>query len=261
MARFDQMNGALCATSVKRRSAPACSSPLVNMVNNLGFAPDRAAPGRAGPPRRSERWAGGQLPGLLPAVRGGPEQHCRLFPAFSRPSLGPGGSLILDGRAAPMSQVQSHPGRCRERCPLRMCPSPEPDRPVLEHAKLPRQGRGGGRICGDRRGQTTLVNLLIRAWADGGRSSWTACPSVGTAGRTEPVLLRGAPGDRLFPQHSAGQSALCPPGGQAEVVHAAKLAHATVSSAPAPVQTLMSGGGQGNSARGSTQLLAWPGPW
>ena len=42
-----------------------------------GLCPDRLRRGRAGPPRRGERWAGGQLPGLLPAVGAAPEQHCR----------------------------------------------------------------------------------------------------------------------------------------------------------------------------------------
>lgn len=38
LARFDQMNGALCATSVKAQICAGLLSPLVNMVNNLGFA-------------------------------------------------------------------------------------------------------------------------------------------------------------------------------------------------------------------------------
>lgn len=126
LARFDQMNGALCATSVKAQICAGLLSPLVNMVNNLGFALIACAGGVLA-------LRGAVSVGLVVSFLGYSRQLGRplnsiaaLFSSIQQAVAGAERLFeILDERSCPpMSRVQSSPGRCGERCPLRMCPSP-----------------------------------------------------------------------------------------------------------------------------------------
>ncbi len=126
LARFDQMNGALCATSVKAQICAGLLSPLVNMVNNLGFALIACAGGVLA-------LRGAVSVGLVVSFLGYSRQLGRplnsiaaLFSSIQQAVAGAERlfEILDEPELPPMSRVQSHPGRCGERCPLRMCPSP-----------------------------------------------------------------------------------------------------------------------------------------
>ena len=206
LARFDQMNGALCATSVKAQICAGLLSPLVNMVNNLGFALIACAGGvlalrgavsvglvvsflgysrQLGRPLNS-------IAALFSSIQQAVAGAERLFEILDEPELPPD----VPGAVSPRT-VRGEVSFAD------VSFSYEPDRPVLEHVSFRvRAGEVAAFVGETGAGKTTLVNLLIRAYE----------PTAGEI-RLDGVPLRGAPGDRLFPRHGAGQSALCPPGG------------------------------------------------
>lgn len=114
-------------------------------------------------------------------------------------------------------------------------------------------------------GKTTLVNLLIRAYEptageirlDGvplGRYSREGLSRCFSVVLQETVFFRGTVLDNLRYAR--------PEATEAEVVHAAKLAHAHgfIQRLPQGYQTLMSGAA-GEFSQGQYQLLAMAGPW
>ena len=211
LARFDQMNGALCATSVKAQICAGLLSPLVNMVNNLGFALIACAGGvlalrgavsvglvvsflgysrQLGRPLNS-------IAALFSSIQQAVAGAERLFEILDEPELPPD----VPGAVSPRT-VRGEVSFAD------VSFSYEPDRPVLEHVSFRvRAGEVAAFVGETGAGKTTLVNLLIRAYEP-------------TAGE---IRLDGVPLGRYSREglsrcfsvvrHGAGQSALCPPGG------------------------------------------------
>ena len=149
------MNGALCATSVKAQICAGLLSPLVNMVNNLGFALIACAGGvlalrgavsvglvvsflgysrQLGRPLNS-------IAALFSSIQQAVAGAERLFEILDEPELPPD----VPGAVSPRT-VRGEVSFAD------VSFSYEPDRPVLEHVSF--RVRAGGRICGgDRRGQ------------------------------------------------------------------------------------------------------------
>ena len=264
LARFDQMNGALCATSVKAQICAGLLSPLVNMVNNLGFALIACAGGvlalrgavsvglvvsflgysrQLGRPLNS-------IAALFSSIQQAVAGAERLFEILDEPELPPD----VPGAVSPRT-VRGEVSFAD------VSFSYEPDRPVLEHVSFRvRAGEVAAFVGETGAGKTSLVNLLIRAYEptageirlDGvplGRYSREGLSRCFSVVLQETVFFRGTVLDNLRYAR--------PEATEAEVVHAAKLAHAHgfIQRLPQGYQTLMSGAA-GEFSQGQYQLLA-----
>lgn len=264
LARFDQMNGALCATSVKAQICAGLLSPLVNTVNNLGFALIACAGGvlalrgavsvglvvsflgysrQLGRPLNS-------IAALFSSIQQAVAGAERLFEILDEPELPPD----VPGAVSPRT-VRGEVSFAD------VSFSYEPDRPVLEHVSFRvRAGEVAAFVGETGAGKTTLVNLLIRAYEpaageirlDGvplGRYSREGLSRCFSVVLQETVFFRGTVLDNLRYAR--------PEATEAEVVHAAKLAHAHgfIQRLPQGYQTLMSGAA-GEFSQGQYQLLA-----
>ena len=112
LARFDQMNGALC-TSVKAQICAGLLSPLVNMVNNLGFALIACAGGVLALRGAVSVGLAVSFLGYFPAVGGPVNSIAALFSSIQQAVAGAERlfEILDEPELPPMSWVQS-PRRC-----------------------------------------------------------------------------------------------------------------------------------------------------
>lgn len=264
LEEFDQANRALCGTSVRAQICAGFLSPLVNMVNNLGFALI-ACMGGVMALRGMVRL------GVVVSFLGYSRQLGR--PLNSIAALFSSIQQAVAG-AERLFEILDEPEQAVDRPNAAQCGpvrggvefddvsfSYEPGRPVLEHVSFAvRPGEVAAFVGETGAGKTTLVNLLTRFYdPDGGRILLDGVPldryRREALNRSFSVVLQ----DAVFFSGTVLDNLRYarPEADRAQVEQAARLAnaHRFILRLPQGYDTPMSGTGGGFS-QGQRQLLA-----
>jgi len=261
---FDQVNRTLCDTSVKAQVCAGLLSPVINMVNNLGFALIACVGGTLA-------LQGSVRVGTVVSFLGYSRQLGR--PLNSIAALFSSIQQAMAG-AERLFEILDEPEQAPDRAdalhqkPVRgevtfenVTFSYEPGKPVLEHVSFTIPAGQVAAFVGETgAGKTTLVNLLTRFYdpeegavhLDGVpldqicRAELNRCFSVVLQ---DAVFFSGTVLDNL--------RYACPEATEEQVVEAARQAHAHefIQRLPKGYQTVMSGSGK-EFSHGQRQLLA-----